>query len=98
MDVEKILEEAKAPLSFGFPVRYTRFPDGSEIYAGDENEGFGTPICKLYNETDGKSIERVLNLHPQLIAAIEQLQADNKRLKDGISDMVIAMQGLKGGD
>jgi len=32
------------------------------------------------------------------VVAIEQLQADNKRLKDGISDMVIAMQGKKGGD
>ena len=33
-----------------------------------------------------------------LLLAIEQLQAENKRLKDGISDMAIAMQGLKGGE
>ena len=111
MDVEKILEEAKAPLSFGCPVRYTRFPDGSEIYAGDENEGFGVPICKLYNKADGVSIERVLNLHPKLIAAIRQLRAENRKLHaimamldSGNSDegIVLAMQcdyaAMKGGD
>ena len=83
MNVKKILKDARAPLSFDFPVRYRRFPDGSEIYSGTSNMGYGVPICKLYNKADGKAIERVLNLHPQLIAAIRQLRAENERLKGG---------------
>jgi len=91
MDVEQILSEIK-------------------VFASNVNNLLGMPMkfttghVEILSETISAieqlqgSVNAGDEMMEKFIATIEQLRADNERLKDGISDMVIAMQGLKGGD